>query len=199
MIPYEQALKIALEEIEQSNAHLQKRQQLERKNTAKKDQTDSTIDKIILLEEETIEKEFGWVFSYTSKGLMDYYTNNPMTKQLCGFEVGGNAPFIVDRFTSAIQYTGTGEALEYYIEAYERDRQYWALHLAKEILQKTGNLLPLKRTLQLSNTELMKLKRTNEANIVLHKGGKKELNTLKKLLATLNIETSVVWNDKNRF
>ena len=68
-------------------------------------------DEYIVIEKETIEKEWGWVFFYTSKKW--YETNN------IEFAVVGNAPFIVLRDTGEVLETGTAYDAEHYIERYE--------------------------------------------------------------------------------
>ncbi|MBN8228924.1 hypothetical protein JYK02_15550 [Corallococcus macrosporus] len=64
-----------------------------------------------MLEERTIEREFGWVFFYSSKRYVE--TGDP------AFAVGGNAPLIVDRVTGDIHVTGSAYPVEHYIALYE--------------------------------------------------------------------------------
>jgi hypothetical protein len=197
MIEYETALDIALEEIFKINYHFQKRQELRLKNKSEKNRANLKTDEIILLEEETIEKKLGWIFFYNSKFATEFHTKNPNSKKLCGFELGGNAPFIVDRFTKKIHYTGTADSIENYIETYEKENEYWVLNTSNETLRKKGNLLKLKRKLQLNNEDLIKLKKEQGKIISIKKGGRNELNLLKNVLHELEIETQVIWNNKN--
>ena len=71
--------------------------------------------KCAILNEETIETAFGWVFFYQSTR---YIETGHFADQLAG-----NAPFIVNRFSSAIIETGTANEIEYYIKEYERGLQ----------------------------------------------------------------------------
>ncbi|NBC39348.1 YrhB domain-containing protein [Corallococcus exiguus] len=66
---------------------------------------------LIILDERTIEREFGWVFFYASKRHVE--TGDP------AFSVGGNAPMIVDRVTGELHVTGTAYPVEHYIAEYE--------------------------------------------------------------------------------
>ncbi|WKD48967.1 YrhB domain-containing protein [Microbulbifer spongiae] len=65
----------------------------------------------IVLEDETIEKDWGWVFFYQSK---DYLESGDFRDMLCG-----NAPYIVNRHTGALTETGTAHNIEHYINEYE--------------------------------------------------------------------------------
>ncbi|MBN8469455.1 hypothetical protein JYJ95_23385 [Corallococcus exiguus] len=66
---------------------------------------------LIVRDEHTIEREFGWVFFYTSKRYVE--TGDP------AFLLGGNAPMIVDRMTGELHVTGTAYPVEHYIAEYE--------------------------------------------------------------------------------
>jgi len=65
----------------------------------------------VVLENETIEKPWGWVFFYQSKAYLESGDFRDM--------VGGNAPYIVNRLTGAITETGTAHDIERYINEYE--------------------------------------------------------------------------------
>jgi len=65
----------------------------------------------VILDDHTIEREFGWVFFYNSRAYTE--TKNFM----CGLV--GNAPLIVDRYTGELHVTGTGLPTECYIRSYE--------------------------------------------------------------------------------
>ena len=69
-------------------------------------------DEIIIIDEATIEKPWGWVFFFSSKQWME--TND--TK----YAIAGNAPIIVEKETGRLITTGTARETEYYIENYER-------------------------------------------------------------------------------
>src|SRR5689334_11487254 len=69
-------------------------------------------EELVILDEHTIERPWGWVFFYTSRGWRDGDEQ---------YAVGGNAPFIVDRMTGTLRATGTARPIEYYIAEYERE------------------------------------------------------------------------------
>jgi hypothetical protein len=70
-------------------------------------------DELIIIDEATIEKEFGWVFFYQSKRFLE--------TDIFSYQLSGNAPYIVNRFDGSFQITGTGNEIEYYIKEYERN------------------------------------------------------------------------------
>ncbi|WP_293267921.1 YrhB domain-containing protein [Neptunomonas sp.] len=68
---------------------------------------------LMILEDETIEKSWGWVFFYQTK---EYVETGDFR-----FMLGGNAPYIVNRNTGQITETGTAYEIEHYIAEYEQD------------------------------------------------------------------------------
>ena len=66
---------------------------------------------LVVLDEETIEKEWGWVFFYQNKKYLESGDFRDM--------VGGNASYIVNKYTGELIVTGTAHEIEYYIEEYE--------------------------------------------------------------------------------
>jgi hypothetical protein len=69
-------------------------------------------DTLVICDEATIEREFGWVFFYDSKRHRDTGDFK--------FAVAGNAPYIVNRFNGSVVSTGTAHDAEHYIAEYER-------------------------------------------------------------------------------
>jgi len=67
---------------------------------------------LVLLDEHTIEKPYGWIFFYNSKGWLE--TGD--TK----YAIAGNAPFLVERDTGELRVFGTARPTEWYMEQYER-------------------------------------------------------------------------------
>ena len=65
----------------------------------------------VVLEDQTIEKEWGWVFFYQSKAYIESGDFRDM--------LGGNAPIIVNRATGVLSKTGTAFDVEHYINEYE--------------------------------------------------------------------------------
>ena len=65
---------------------------------------------LIILEDQTQEYDFGWVFSYNSR---EYIEEGTFSAALAG-----NAPLIVDKSDGRIYETGTAYPIEHYIDAY---------------------------------------------------------------------------------
>lgn len=74
---------------------------------------DSKI-KLGILTDETIVFEYGWMFFYQSE---EYILTGDESKL-----VGGNAPFIVDKYDGSIHETGTAREEEFYINNYIKNR-----------------------------------------------------------------------------
>jgi hypothetical protein len=70
-----------------------------------------TRDSLIILDCETIEKDWGWVFFYTSRLWHE-------TKDF-RHALAGNAPFIVERDSGCVLDLGTAFNLEHYLDRYE--------------------------------------------------------------------------------
>ncbi len=66
---------------------------------------------IVILDEATLTKEYGWVFFYQSA---KYLSTNDI-----GDCLAGNAPYIVNKNTGELVSTGTAYPLEQYLEDYE--------------------------------------------------------------------------------
>lgn len=73
-------------------------------------QLQSANDDFVIVENDTIETDFGWVFFYNSK---QYLESGNISHALAG-----NAPIIVDRLTGEIAETGTAHDIDYYIQRY---------------------------------------------------------------------------------
>jgi hypothetical protein len=71
-------------------------------------------DELVILDDETIEREFGWVFFYTSRRFLE--TGNAL------YMLFGNAPIIVDRRDGSLHVTGTARSVEEYIRDFESKR-----------------------------------------------------------------------------
>lgn len=71
--------------------------------------------KLVVVDEQTIEKEWGWVFFYNS---INFLESGDSIDALAG-----NAPYIVNKSTGEISVTGTAYEIEYYIKQYESELQ----------------------------------------------------------------------------
>ena len=71
---------------------------------------------LAIIDSETIEKEYGWVFFYQTK---EYLKTGDIVDTLVG-----NAPYIVNKYTGEVIETGTAYPIEDYIAKYEEERGY---------------------------------------------------------------------------
>ena len=72
-----------------------------------------------IMEDKTIEVDFGWIFFYQSKSFLE--TNNSK------FMLVGNAPLIVDKINRSVHPTGTCLPLQSYIDRYANDIRKWPI------------------------------------------------------------------------
>ena len=71
---------------------------------------------LVIIDDETIEKEYGWVFFYQTK---EYLKTGNIVDALVG-----NAPYIVNKYTGELIETGTANPIEVYIAEYESESGY---------------------------------------------------------------------------
>lgn len=71
---------------------------------------------LAIIDDETIEKEYGWVLFYQTK---DYLKTGDFADTLVG-----NAPYIVNKYTGEVIETGTAYPIEDYIAEYESKSGY---------------------------------------------------------------------------
>lgn len=71
---------------------------------------------LVILNEHTIETDFGWVFFWNSKKYLE-------TDEF-RYALAGNAPLIVDRRDGSIHETSTAEPIDDIIEHYRRTRAF---------------------------------------------------------------------------
>ena len=69
---------------------------------------------LAVVESETEEHDFGWVFYWTSR---EYLETGEIR-----YALGGNAPLIVDRNNGSIHVTGTARLTSEYVDEYRKKR-----------------------------------------------------------------------------
>jgi hypothetical protein len=72
--------------------------------------------KLVLLDEKIISFEYGWVFLYTSEEAL----NGDSRRRL-----GGNSPFIINKYDGSLMVPGTRRPVEYYIDLYTKFMIDW--------------------------------------------------------------------------
>ena len=69
---------------------------------------------LAILDDYTLEYDFGWVFFYNTRAFL---LSNDDTDSLVG-----NAPVIIDKGDGSLYETGTAHPIEYYVASYEKHR-----------------------------------------------------------------------------
>lgn len=77
-----------------------------------------------LFSEQTIEREFGWVFFY-----------GPRSSSV---QLAGNAPFIVERRDGSVHMTGTAHPIEEYLQSYARIGRTYPFAVPEYVVVLTG-------------------------------------------------------------
>ncbi len=72
-------------------------------------------DEYIVVEDQTIETSWGWVFIYNSRRFVETGDDQ--------YHLMGNAPIIINKETGRLQHTGTVHDINYYIAEYENELQ----------------------------------------------------------------------------
>ncbi len=92
---------------------------------------------LCLLEEETLETDFGWVFFYDSKRFLE-------TREF-QHAIAGNAPVIVDRTVGSLHITGTARPIERCIDDFRQRRAMIGLSTASFVGQPIDDDLMMAR------------------------------------------------------
>lgn len=71
-------------------------------------------EELVVLDDETLTEDFGWVFFYNTKKFQETGDFRDM--------VGGNAPIIIDKESGRLTETGTAYEVSHYIEEYKANR-----------------------------------------------------------------------------
>ncbi len=162
MLTFDQARQLVLKEIEAG--------QYEVKN-----------DRLIIIDEATIEKPYVWIFFYTSKR---YFETNDIA-----FAIAGNGPKFVDKLSGKISCYFTSFSVEECIETYEEENKIWKIEIQNGFNLTNENALRLKANLELKNEELLKI--IKQKRLVFDTGGWKRLNKLKMEFGSVGIETKI--------
>jgi hypothetical protein len=67
---------------------------------------------LVIADEHTIERAWGWVFFYNTRRYLE-------TREF-RYRLAGNGPYIVNRHTGELRAAGAARPIEYYIAEYER-------------------------------------------------------------------------------
>ena len=118
MIEYDEARRLMLRWVEESNAERHRIAEMRKDLTPREREIlhfgspDDDLNEVALIEDATISGDFGWVFFYQSK---KYLESQDFSDRLAG-----NAPIIISKLDGSLHVTGTGRPIEYYIENFVR-------------------------------------------------------------------------------
>jgi hypothetical protein len=77
-------------------------------------QQSSATNELVVVQEETVARPYGWFFSYDSKQFL--------ATQDFDYAIAGNAPILVDK-RGHVHLTGTAHALEHYVLEFDAKHQ----------------------------------------------------------------------------
>jgi immunity protein 35 of polymorphic toxin system len=136
---------------------------------------------LIILEPDIIEKWYGWIFPSTSK---KFYETGDMR-----YAVVGNCPLFISKLNGEIAMYSTGYSLESMIEIHEEEFKLWQLHLDHDIYDNTQLLTSLKKCMNFTMADVVKLK---SSHLLLIDGGShNRLLAVQEKLAELNIKATI--------
>jgi hypothetical protein len=137
---------------------------------------------LAILDGETIEKPYAWIFFYNSNRFIETDDDT--------YALGGNAPLFISKADGQIRTFRTGLSVDEMIEEYEEERCIWSLQLIENVYADSKKLQDLKNVLSLSMGDIINYK--NSANLVLTTGSERRLSNLQKLLNSRDIQTELV-------
>jgi Immunity protein 35 len=110
-------------------------------------------EELVIIDEHTIERPWGWVFFYTTRGWIDGDWE---------YAIAGNAPYMVGR-NGSVQHAGTARPIEEYIRDYESELERrsgaWELFIAEKSDCPLAVASGIRSALALSVNELGALRR----------------------------------------
>ena len=148
-------------------------------------------DSLIIIEDQTIEKDYAWIFPYTSKKYWE--TNNT------NYAIGGNGPLFISKLDGQISSYRTGLSIEEMINEHEEKNKLWYLTLTDNIFTDTNKTLTFRQVLGLTISEVANYKKNDK--IAFESGSRTRLSEIQKQLSLKSIATSLtqrVLTDKTK-
>lgn len=136
---------------------------------------------LIIFEPDIIEKWYGWIFPSTSK---KFYETGDMQ-----YAVVGNCPLFISKLNGEIATYYTSYSLESMIEIHEEEFKLWHLHLDHDIYNNTQLLASLKKCMNFTIADVVKLKSSH--SLLIDAGSYNRLSTVQEKLAAFNIKTTI--------
>lgn len=141
-------------------------------------------DTLVVIETQTIEKPFAWVFTYTSKRVFE--TNN------VNFQIAGNSLVFVNKYSGKISTYSTAFDLDTLLVKYEEENHIWKLTLKEIDSLSQKQLLFLKRSLNLDLTQISRIITDKVQD--LQCGSLNRLKELQENLLECDIRTEIMIN-----
>ena len=138
-------------------------------------------DSLIIIDDQIMEKEYAWIFPYTSK--KNWETND------INHAIRGNGPLFVSKLDGQISNYRTGLSIEGMIDEYEEENKIWLLTLADDIFTDTNKTLSFRQTLGLTISEIAGFKK-NIAT-AFESGSRTRLEKIQNQLSSKDITTSL--------
>ena len=139
-------------------------------------------DILIIIDEQIIEKDYAWIFPFTSKKYWE-------TKDV-NYAIGGNGPLFISKFDGQISNYQTGQSIDQMIDAYEEENKIWSLALTDNTLTDKNKALALKQVLGLAISEILHYKKND--NLIFESGSRTRLVEIQKELSFKNIQTNLI-------
>jgi hypothetical protein len=139
----------------------------------------SDTDSLIIIDNEIIEKEYAWIFPYTSKKF--YETKDFM------HAIGGNGPLFISKTDGKVSRYRTGLNIDGMIDEYEEENKVWTLFIADNTFADTQKSLAVKTILGLTNSQFVDLKTKK----YFQTGSIRRLSNIQQQLSTKNIQSDI--------
>jgi hypothetical protein len=138
-------------------------------------------DSLIIIDDQIIEKDYAWIFPYTSKKYWE-------TKDI-NYAIGGNGPLFISKQNGQISNYRTGLSIDQMINEYEEENKIWNITLTDNIFTDTGKTFTFRQVLGLTIPEISKYKKNEKA--AFESGSRKRLLEIQKQLSLKSIPTSL--------
>jgi hypothetical protein len=136
---------------------------------------------LIISEPHIIEKWYGWIFPSISK---KFYETDDMQ-----YAVVGNCPLFISKLNGEISTYYTSYSLESMVEIHEEKFKLWQLHLDHDIYDNTHLLASLKKCMNFTMADVVKLKSGH--SLLIDAGAYSRLSTVHEKLAAFNIKSNI--------
>jgi Immunity protein 35 len=141
----------------------------------------SDDNSLIIVDEEIIEKEYAWIFPYTSKKYWE-------TKDIL-YAVGGNGPLFISKLDGQVSNYRTGLSIEGMIDEHKERNKLWELLLTEEKIE-TNSMLTLKNALNWTQQQFVEFRKNQD--MVLDLGSKSRLSQIQSQLLSSGLKTTLI-------